>query len=691
MAVLTFGGFPADMRRVDEDFGIAALQAATAFLDSFDPVNIVVVSETSTTVVLRAYDAYGNSGKVHLWITGQTGNSIMLSRLAVEIESSGFYADYVGNFVISDSGDFWGTVNSATMKNIKSGAVYYTVSGLSEYIASDSLFADPLASLAAMASGSDTITGSAGADFLMGFSGNDTINGGAGNDSLMGGPGDDVLIGGAGTDTAHYDGNRSDYVILVTANGYTVSGGGDGKDTLSGIEYLAFADQTGAIASFIDNTPPTVVSYSPALEATGVAVGADIVLTFSETVHLGTGEIVLQTASGSVVEVFSVPSNPAISVNGSKLTINPQSSLDYRTEYLFVVPFGSIKDSAGNSFAGSSGYRFSTEAPPDLLLIGTGQAEHLQGGQGNDTLIGGAGDDLLDGGAGRDTAVFSGERAAYTLTRMESGWRVVDTLGSDGSDELRAIERLDFDDGVVTFDVDGVAGQVYRLYQAALNRQPDPSGLGDWIGGIERGMSLEQVASGFIQSPEFEGMYGSSPSDSDFVRLLYANVLHRAPDPEGEDYWLGQLADGMSREQALIGFSESTENKLALMAFTMEGDLGKLYRLYQAAFDRMPDVPGLDAWSRGMADGLSLIEIASRFVASPEFAALYGEQPSDARFVELLYANVLGREPDAAGYQGWTDALSSGISRAQVLTGFSESLENQLNLVGIVQDGIWYV
>lgn len=49
---------------------------------------------------------------------------------------------------------------------------------------------------------------------------------------------------------------------------------------------------------------------------------------------------------------------------------------------------------------------------------------------------------------------------------------------------------------------------------------------------------------------------------------------------------------------------------------------------------------------------------------------------TDARFVDRVYRNVLGRAPDAAGLGFWTQQLESGArTRGQVMTGFSESAE----------------
>jgi hypothetical protein len=154
---------------------------------------------------------------------------------------------------------------------------------------------------------------------------------------------------------------------------------------------------------------------------------------------------------------------------------------------------------------------------------------------------------------------------------------------------------------------------------------------------------------------------------------------------------MNELSHGVSREQALTGFSESTENKVALMAFDMDGNMGKDYRLYQAAFDRQPDVSGLDYWYHQLNSGVTLEQVASGFINSAEFKALYGNNPSNAEFVTLLYDNVLHRAPDTGGFNFWMNDLDQGTSREQVLIGFSESLENQLSLVGIVQTGVEFI
>jgi Ca2+-binding RTX toxin-like protein len=77
-------------------------------------------------------------------------------------------------------------------------------------------------------------------------------------------------------------------------------------------------------------------------------------------------------------------------------------------------------------------------------LRGDNSANILRGMAGNDTLTGRGGNDTIDGGAGNDTAIFSGNRAAYTLTNLGGGGLRV--VGPDGTDTLASVEHLQFAD-----------------------------------------------------------------------------------------------------------------------------------------------------------------------------------------------------------------------------------------------------
>lgn len=119
----------------------------------------------------------------------------------------------------------------------------------------------------------------------------------------------------------------------------------------------------------------------------------------------------------------------------------------------------------------------------------------------------------------------------------------------------------------------------------------------------------------------------------------------------------------------------------------LAGHEGMAFRLYQAAFDRMPDLPGLAYHAHSLDMGSSLGLVAAHFITSPEFMQRYGAL-DDTAFVTQLYDNVLHRAPDAGGLAYHVDHLAHGFSRADVLAGFSESPENQALVMGSVQSGV---
>lgn len=116
--------------------------------------------------------------------------------------------------------------------------------------------------------------------------------------------------------------------------------------------------------------------------------------------------------------------------------------------------------------------------------------------------------------------------------------------------------------------------------------------------------------------------------------------------------------------------------------------VGPIYRLYQAAFNRKPDLPGLGFWLAHLEEGMSLERIAAAFIESAEFRTLYGNSPSDVQFVTALYNNVLHRQPEPAGLAFWLAALQRGITRPSVLVQFAESAENLAQVSSSIENGI---
>ena len=60
------------------------------------------------------------------------------------------------------------------------------------------------------------------------------------------------------------------------------------------------------------------------------------------------------------MESYDASASTNISVSGSMLTINPTANLANGTHYFVSLAAGSIKDLAGNSYAGTTTYDFTT-------------------------------------------------------------------------------------------------------------------------------------------------------------------------------------------------------------------------------------------------------------------------------------------------------------------------------------------
>jgi Ca2+-binding RTX toxin-like protein len=287
----------------------------------------------------------------------------------------------------------------------------------------------------------------------------------------------------------------------------------------------------------------------------------------------------------------------------------------------------------------------------------TGNAEmevdhRLSSGAGDDTVIGGIGDDTVIGGEGNDSL-----------------------LGGAAADNL-------WSDAVLLLHVPEISAQIYRLYEAVLNRAPDLAGHLAWTRAVALGeLDTEAVAGSFIASREFQTIYGAL-DDAELVEQLYLNVLGRSASPAEIDAWLDVIADGSSRTQVVQGFSDSREfindTAAATSAWTATRDAESwtddLFRLYRATLARDPDIAGLQGWAETLAANPVLETVAAGFVGAREFQNVYGVL-GDADFVSLLYQNVLGRAAATAEINAWLARIAGGDSRADVVLGFSQSLE----------------
>ncbi|MCF2903382.1 DUF4214 domain-containing protein [Octadecabacter sp. CECT 8868] len=273
---------------------------------------------------------------------------------------------------------------------------------------------------------------------------------------------------------------------------------------------------------------------------------------------------------------------------------------------------------------------------------------------------------------------------------------------------------------------------VQQLYVNILGREADARGQNNWTDRLYTGvLSGSDVARGLIFSQEF---VNQNTTNDEFVSVLYKAIFGQdVPDERGFARWTGDLDDGLSRLQVLQGFTGSPQFSNLASSYgiraaakfgavtageTLIGDdtessvlragagdntlvvgsgavddfststvelAGQVYRLYEGTLGRQPDSTGFQGWFNGLykmvegvGGGVTLQQAANTFVNSAEFQKNYGEL-SDAEFVTQLYQNVLDRAPDDRGLARWTGDLADGLSRAEVVLGFTQATEFRAN------------
>ena len=232
----------------------------------------------------------------------------------------------------------------------------------------------------------------------------------------------------------------------------------------------------------------------------------------------------------------------------------------------------------------------------------------------------------------------------------------------------------------------GTSGFIDRLYSLVLGRPADQGGKDYWMNQVRNeGKTGADIAKGFLYSPEF---LNKSMTDSEFLEILYNVFFDRPSDSGGKDYWLGKMAGGMSKQDVIMGFINSTEWANVCLTYGIpSGGTGKpsitiepnekiiafATRLYSTCLGRKPEPAGLKDWSSRLANmQVSGTKAAEGFFFSSEFL---GHNFDNAEFITRLYRTFMDREPDQGGYDYWMGRLSSGATRMEVFKGFADSKE----------------
>jgi methionine-rich copper-binding protein CopC len=371
---------------------------------------------------------------------------------------------------------------------------------------------------------------------------------------------------------------------VSTALQTTIAQGNAQVQTSTSLSSVAEAQKTTvttALPSNTDWTAPTASSFSPADGATGVAVSSNLTLTFSEPLQRGSGTITLRRADGAVVEQFDAAISNLLSLQGNTLTLDPSADLAAATGYYLELAPGSVKDSAGNLFVGSSSYGFSTQSQAgDVIAPMASKWSPADGAKAvpvganlsitfNELIQRGTGTVALKTADGKVVETFSAANATVsgsTLTLNPSAdlsvfTKYVVELGAGAVKDLAgnanaADSRYDFQ--TATQD------SLYHFFVVAFAAAPGASYMGQLAEAVNYGLSVSEIVEIFTTKPQFTSVYPTAMSNRDLATMLVNNIVKASATEAARNEAIRDIETVLSPE---IGWSRGK------MLYTVFGNL----------------------------------------------------------------------------------------------------------------------
>lgn len=233
---------------------------------------------------------------------------------------------------------------------------------------------------------------------------------------------------------------------------------------------------------------------------------------------------------------------------------------------------------------------------------------------------------------------------------------------------------------------------VKRIYTDCLNRTPEADGVLYWTEQLMYGKrDGASVGAGFVFSDEY---WSKGVTRKEYVKMLYKVFMGREADEAGLNYWLDNMANGMTREQVFKGFVESNEYTTICQKCGISRGNYKVRgvadpkvankkvtsstkkfveRIYVKALGRAADASGVKYWSQEIAnENRTPVSVAKTFIFSTEFTS---KNYSNKEYIKILYRTFMGREADSDGLNYWLKRMKNGDSRETVLDAMAASDE----------------
>lgn len=387
--------------------------------EGYDIVTASVTYVLDATAEIEELHAAAGSAPINL--TGSNSSNKIYGNGAANILDGGLGADFLqggagndtyiidhaGDAIKEDAGDDQGNDKVIIAQDFQADHSYNLTA-----------YANVEAIEALNSAGNVNLTGNSGSNLIIGNDGTNTLDGGIDSavDTLQGGKGDDTYVIRDRSDIISEKGGEGNDTALVLSATYEL-----GKDM--SIETIR-ADKSGGVSHFT-LTGSNLGNTIEGADGNDVLDGGGAINDAADKLDGGDGNdtYYVRRSSDIVVEAAGMGSEDKIIASANYVLLDN-------------VHVETMQAADGNA---------------KINLTGNSSANKLIGNAGDNALEGGGGNDDIDGGGGFNTAVFTGARAGYTITRNGDGtYTITDaTPGRDGTDTLRNVKYARFSDEIV--------------------------------------------------------------------------------------------------------------------------------------------------------------------------------------------------------------------------------------------------
>jgi hypothetical protein len=156
----------------------------------------------------------------------------------------------------------------------------------------------------------------------------------------------------------------------------------------------------------------------------------------------------------------------------------------------------------------------------------------------SDTYLNTVGSDSFDGGPGVDTMVYTGFSKDYVIKSKSSGLDVAKADFSEGSDFLQSIERIQFKDVSVAFDLDGRAGVAAKTLSLVFGKEA--VNVPAYVGICLDYLDAKNYSASQLMQEALKIRLGASFNDAGkVVDFLYERLVGVLPSPEIKNIYVG--------------------------------------------------------------------------------------------------------------------------------------------------------